>query len=184
MTDTSGMKSVFKGLVFEVLRKRIQANDGAERELEFVKARDVVRVYPVSKDRQKIFLINEWRPGEERADLRVISGGIEAGENCRSTARRELAEEGGIAAREFKCFHKSRQSLKQLNFVYHVVALDADWHKSQSLDSMERIETRVVPLKDVPDMVWNGAFAEDIVSFAMLKLIRQLDSPAGVSALR
>lgn len=169
------METVFKGIVYEVLRKKVKSADGTERELEFINSKNVVRVYPITPDRRSIFLIREKRPGTDEVALRAVSGGIEEKETCLQTAERELREETGITASTFEHFHTSRQSLKALNLVYHVAAYGSEVRLGQELDQLEQIDVEKMDLNRVNDLIWSGGFPEDYVAFALLKLQRSLE---------
>lgn len=164
--------TVFHGQLFDVVRTRARDAQGALHDVEFVRSRDVVRVYAFSTDWRYAYLISERRPGYRRPRLRVISGGVDRGETPLQAAKRELREEAGLHATKLVRFHTSRQSLKVLVTVHHVLALGARKRYKQLLEPLERIAIRKVAVSKLSELVWNGSFAEDDVAFAILKIMR------------
>jgi ADP-ribose pyrophosphatase len=53
-------------------------------------------------DDNQVYLTEEFHYGVGRTTLEAVSGGVEVGEDAAATARRELAEELGIVAEEWR----------------------------------------------------------------------------------
>jgi len=168
----------YKGNVFDIVVEEVKSPQGEVIEAEFVVCDNVVRVYPFDR-KGVLWLIRERRMGMgEDPILRTVSGAIEPPEKPEAAARRELLEELGMRAESFHVFHESTPMLKARYKVYHVVALGARQPANdyKSPDPLEDIEPVRVQLDRVEPLVWEGAFREDIISFALLKFMKEKES--------
>lgn len=173
-------KIVYKGAVFDILVEEVESPQGGVIKAEFVVCDNVVRVYPLDS-KGALWLIRERRMGlGEEPILRTVSGAIEPREDPEAAAQRELLEELGMRAEAFNVFHESTPMLKAKYKVYHVAAWGAkgpaDGYKSP--DPLEDIEPWPVCLDRVVPLVWEGAFREDIISFGLLKFMKEKPSPS------
>jgi 8-oxo-dGTP pyrophosphatase MutT (NUDIX family) len=165
-----GGKTVYSGVVFDIIRVHDSSSD---KELEFALADDSVRAYPVDRD-GNLWLASEQRGGFGSEPLiRAASGRVKKTEDVATAALREAYEELGVEGGSATVFHVSTTNLKLLNSVTHV--LIENWTAGrQHLKASERIEPFLIPLRDVPDLVWSGRIVEDPVALALLMLHRNL----------
>src|SRR6266702_2960486 len=86
-----------------------------------------------------------------------------------------------MRAESIHVFHESTPMLKARYKVYHVVALGARQPANdyKSPDPLEDIEPVRVQLDRVEPLVWEGAFREDIISFALLKFMKEKEFTRG-----
>lgn len=169
--DQLGGELVYSGAVFDIINV---VDTATNRSMEFALANDSVRAYPIDAE-GNVWLASEIRPGlSSEPILRAASGSIEDNDaDVVAAALREASEELGIAGGTGEVFHTSTASLKLLNTVSHVAI--KGWHKGkQHLEESEKIEVRVIPLAQVPDLVWSGRIVEDAVALALLKLHHQM----------
>lgn len=85
---------VFPGRQFSVVHRTVLL-DGAPRTWEVLRSRDVVRVIPLD-EKDRVTFIDEFRPELGRAQLRLVSGGVEPGQTPADAAAAELREELGL----------------------------------------------------------------------------------------
>jgi ADP-ribose pyrophosphatase len=88
--------------VFRVLTRRMQSPDNAiVDDFYILDAPDWVNVVAVT-DRHEFVLVNQYRFGTGKLSLEVPGGVVDAGETHRVAAERELLEETGYTAREWR----------------------------------------------------------------------------------
>src|SRR5919204_942483 len=92
---------VYEGKIFSVRRDRFRYEDGEEAEREVVSHPGAVGV--VAHDGERLYLVRQPREAVgEQAVLEIPAGKLETGEDVLETAKRELAEEIGKGAREWR----------------------------------------------------------------------------------
>ena len=95
-----GARLVFKGTIFELWQWQQELFDGSFATFESLRRPDTVLVLPVCRNGNLLF-VRELHPGK-LPKLRTLSGRVETGETPEQTAQRELREEIGLAADEFR----------------------------------------------------------------------------------
>ena len=94
-------KLVFEGVIFDVYHWQQKLFDGSLATFEILKRKYNSEVIAVSGD--KIYLSHQSQPNKK--DFYSIFGGrIEEGENPLIAAKRELAEEGGLASDNWELY--------------------------------------------------------------------------------
>lgn len=94
-------EEVYAGRFFRVLRDRVRLPDGREAVREYVRHPGAVAIVPVHED-GRVLLVRQHRYPLGRDFLEVPAGKLERAESHLETARRELAEETGCSAREWR----------------------------------------------------------------------------------
>jgi 8-oxo-dGTP pyrophosphatase MutT (NUDIX family) len=91
-------QEVFKGKVFSVDRVELVDPEGQPFERSIVRHPGAVHVVPVD-DQRRVTLVRQYRAAADRLLLETPAGTCDVdGEPRETTARRELAEEAGLAA--------------------------------------------------------------------------------------
>ena len=107
-----GERTLYKGWR-HVLGRTFRLTNGDEHEFE-VKVEAPTAVVLALRDDGQVVLVREFRPGLEESLLELPGGEVEAGENAREAARRELLEETGYegdlteAGTMFDCAYSTR----------------------------------------------------------------------------
>lgn len=123
--------------------------DGKELKREFIEHPGAAVVIPVvSKD--EVILVEQFRVGAGRKLLEFPAGCIDAGEDPRKTAERELLEETGMKAGKLESLFSMYPSAGVLNEQMHIfLATQLEDTGTQKLDEDEDLEIVRMSFKDL-----------------------------------
>ena len=141
-----------------------------------IEAPDWINVIALTAEKE-VVLIEQYRHGIEEITLEIPGGMADGDEDPQTAGLRELLEETGYAPRgEVVVLGRSRPNPAiQDNWVYHLLALDAEKVQETNFDSTEDVTTRLAPLADVAGLIENGAITHALVLAAFYHLgLRQL----------
>jgi ADP-ribose diphosphatase len=156
-------EEVFSGRLFTVHRERFRYDDGEEAEREIVRHPGAVGV--VAHDGERLYLVAQ--PRETVGDpalLELPAGKLDdEGESALETAKRELAEEIGKGAREWRFltrFYSSPGFADEQVELYLATDL---YDESAEPDENERIEIVTVPLDRIDETIHDCRDAKTLV---------------------
>ncbi|WP_319578876.1 NUDIX hydrolase [uncultured Methanospirillum sp.] len=89
---------IYRGRRLTIEKSVFSLPNGKQREAVVVRPSGAVVIFPI--DGEHCYLIRQWRFAIDQYILEAPAGTMEAGEDPIETARRELIEEAGFAARE------------------------------------------------------------------------------------
>lgn len=139
-----------------------------------------VGVVPLD-DEGHTWLVGQWRYALDAWSWEIPEGGAPADEDPLDAARRELAEECGLAARDWTPLldlHTSNSVTDELGSVWLARGLST---VPSAPDETERLAVRRVPLDEAVDMVMDGRIT-DSLSVAALMKVRLLIDRGGLDA--
>ena len=129
----------------------------------------------------RVLLVGQWRYTLDRFSWEIPEGGVPAGESMLDGARRELAEETGYRARDWRelvRFATSNSSTDEEGALYVATGLEPG---EASLDGSESdLVCRWVTLDEAVAMVDRGEITDAMSQIGLLRVA--LDRAAGIAA--
>jgi 8-oxo-dGTP pyrophosphatase MutT (NUDIX family) len=174
--ERTGSEEIWNGRIASVRVDKFRFEDGEEAEREVVAHPGSVAV--VAHDGERVWLVKQPREavGEE-ALLELPAGKLdEEGEEPLETAKRELAEEIGKGAREWKHLTSVYASPGFSDEEMHIYLATDLYDEEAEADENERIEIVAVPLAELDETI---AACRDSKSAIGLLWLRTYELPPG-----
>jgi ADP-ribose pyrophosphatase len=164
-----GGEEVWKGKIATVRVERFRYDDGDEAEREIVGHPGAVGV--VAHDGERIYLVEQPRePVGEQALLELPAGKLdEEGEDVLETAKRELAEEIGKGARQWKHLTTFYSSPGFSDEEIHVYLATDLYDEDAEAGENERIEVKAVPLEELDEVIAGCRDSKSLVGLLWFK---------------
>lgn len=117
-----------------------------------------------------VYLAKEYKYGLQSYSIETVSGGVEANETPLEAAIRELREEFGLEAREWISLGMIYPFTNVIKSPSHLfLALDVEVKHAPKPDPGEHIETLMLPLDEVVEMVMRGEIVNGSACTLILK---------------
>jgi ADP-ribose pyrophosphatase len=162
-------REVWRGKIASVHVDRFRYADGEEADREIVRHPGAVAI--VAHDGEYVYLVLQPREAVgEDALLEIPAGKLdEEGEDPLDTAKRELAEEIGKGARQWKDLTTFYTSPGLLDEKMHLFLATDLYDESAETDENERIEIERVPLARLDDAIARCHDSKSLVGLLWLK---------------
>jgi ADP-ribose pyrophosphatase len=136
---------------------------GAEHEFYVIESGDWVNVIPITADEQ-VVMIRQYRHGSGEITLEIPGGLVEPGDTPETAASRELLEETGYQAEEWKKIGVVNPNPAIFSNRCHTFfARNLTKVGSPTLDQTEDIDVVLLPLSDIPRLIRNGVIDHALV---------------------
>lgn len=168
-------KVIYKGKVFSVREDRVIEPGGVEVTRDIVEHRGSVVVLPVFPDGD-ILLIRQYRHAIGDFLWELVAGRVEEGESRPASARRELLEETGYAARSVKQILEIVPSPGFCTERMWIFAATGLREGTAQPEEDERISARKFPLAALEKMIRRGSLHDGKSVSAILFYARFLHS--------
>lgn len=127
-----------------------------------MECRDWVHIVAVDND-GRLLTVRQYRHGTGTMCVELPGGEVESGESPEDAARRELTEETGYSAAEFRLLGSFFPNpARQNNTVHCFFAQPVVYRQAPSLEATEEIETAFITLAQVPGMIADGRFSQGL----------------------
>jgi ADP-ribose pyrophosphatase len=164
-----GSEEIWRGKIASVHVDRFRYDDGAEKDREVIRHPGAVVI--AAHDGEHLYLVTQPREavGEE-ALLELPAGKLDVeGEEPLATAKRELAEEIGKGAKDWRPITTFYTSPGLLDEEMHLFVATDLYDQRAETDEDERIEIERVPLARLDDAIERCSDAKSLVGLLWLK---------------
>jgi 8-oxo-dGTP pyrophosphatase MutT (NUDIX family) len=142
-----------------------------------VHERDWVIVFAQADDGQ-ILVVRQFRYGAKAVCVELPAGVIDPGETAAAAAGRELLEETGHTASQWRFVGRMYANAARLsNSAHFFLAQGLKRVADQDLDPSESIEFEFVPIADLHRMIEDGRFSQAVQAAAFYRCLRALADP-------
>ena len=162
---------VFDGALLEVHRDEVRLPDGSRGTREYIRHPGAVAIVPLFDD-GRVLLERQFRYPHGRDFIEVPAGKLEAGEPHLETAKRELLEETGYQAKQWRRIGVIHTSIAYTNEAIELFVARQLTHVGRNLDQGEFLETLIVPFDQALAMIRDGRIT-DAKTVAALLLAKQ-----------
>ncbi|MDH3944992.1 MAG: NUDIX hydrolase [Anaerolineae bacterium] len=163
-------RDLFSGRVFNVRRDHLRYPDGRETDYDIIVHPGAVAIIPIDAQEQ-VWFVRQYRHAAGKYLLELPAGTLDDGEDPQTCAAREIREEIGYAASEFKqlgSFFLAPGYSDEFMHVFIATGLSPD---PLPADEDEFLQPVCHPLSEVWSLLDNGKF-EDAKTIASLCLAR------------
>ena len=168
--DILSEENLYKGFL-KLDKLTIKLPNGEIIVRELIRKKDTVSIIALTDDNE-IYFVKQPRAGSGKLDsIELPAGLIEPGENPEESAKRELAEETGCIAENFKMiqeFVSDPACCDNKSYIY--LAEHAQKVKELNLDDDEYLEPIKLPINKVFEMLDSGEINDSASIISLLKL--------------
>jgi ADP-ribose pyrophosphatase len=155
-------KVVYDGKVFKVVSDKVKEPSGIAAQRDIVRQSGSVVVLAIDEtaDEPRVLLERQYRYAAEAYLWELPAGRIDPGENALAGAKRELIEETGYRAKQWKravFFYASPGFLDETMAIYLARGLTSG---EATPEEDEAIECQLIPFSKVIDMVFKGTIRD------------------------
>ena len=150
---------VFDGKLLKVHRDVVRLPDGSQGAREYIRHPGAVAVVPLFDDRT-VLLERQFRYPHRREFIEIPAGKLEPGEPHLATAKRELAEETGYAAGDWRYLGVIHTAIAYTDEAIHLYLARNLSRAERKLDPGEFLETLVRPFDEALRMIRDGELTD------------------------
>lgn len=148
-------KPIFSAVLFKVEECTLKQKNGKTNIHHNAIRRPTVSVFPVDNS-YKLYLVSQYRYLLQKTTLEATAGFIHKGESSLEAAKRELKEETGLVAKEWKELSVVETSASVFNGQYHIFLAKDLKLKETDFDEDEEITLVKISLEDAIRKVIDG----------------------------
>jgi ADP-ribose pyrophosphatase len=152
-------KVVFKGRVFSVRRDEVLEPTGVRATRDMIEHPGSVVVMPVLPD-GRIILIRQYRHAARQFLWELVAGRIDAGEDIKQAAARELIEETGYRAKKLRVFLTFWPTPGFLEERMYILIAEGVTAGEAEPEEDERIVSKAFTRRELEKMLRNGVLRD------------------------
>jgi ADP-ribose pyrophosphatase len=175
MTNTKRLseKEIYKSKYFRINQVEIQRN-GKTFTKDIIERNSSVMVLPITEDNE-IYILSQYRDALQKVVLELIAGNMDNNSSPLENAKRELEEEGGLIAKDWKQIATFNMSANLVGELFIFVAKDLV-QTQRHPDDDEQIDVLKMPLSEALEKVVKGEIriSSNVASLLLVdKLIKE-----------
>ena len=165
--------------IFEVRSQHFRHPiDGREGDFYVLNTSDWVNVLAITPA-EEIVMVRQFRYGSRELSLETPGGVIEKGEDPVIAGLRELLEETGFAGKSARLISECRPNSAILSNRCHIVlAENVEKVAEVDFDPNEEIETVLIPIAKISDLVRSGEISHSLALNAIFNLFLEKGLPS------
>lgn len=164
-------EQVFDGTLLKVRRDTVRLPDGSQGTREYIRHPGAVAIVPFFDD-GRILLERQFRYPHGRDFIEVPAGKLEPGEPHLETAKRELMEETGYEAKEWRRLGVIHTAIAYTDEAIELFSAKGLSHVGRKLDQGEFLETLILGFDEAIAMIRDGRIT-DAKTVAALLWVKQ-----------
>lgn len=146
---------IYSGKVVQLERDTVLCPNGKQAYREVIRHSGGAAILCVTSDEQ-VLMIEQFRYPYDEVIYEIPAGKLESGEDPIEAAYREFEEETGNRADEMQFLGKIYPSCGYTSEVIYLYLAKNITPTSTAFDEDEVIETKLIPLKEVQEMILDG----------------------------
>ena len=156
----------------QVVHQRVINPSGGEGIYGTVNFKNIaVGVVPIDQD-GNIWLVGQYRFPLNEYSWEIPEGGCPKGEEVLDTAKRELKEETGLIAQEWKLISKLHTSNSVCNEVAYIYLAESITQSESQPEETEQLQVKKVSLNEALMMVMDDRITDSMSVAGILKVAR------------
>lgn len=175
--QTLSSEEVYKGRLLHVFLDHAELPDGSGSTREWIKHPGASAVVPLF-DNGDIMMLHQFRYPLKKTFLEVPAGKIDAGEDHRDTAKRELKEEAGLKG-DLHYIGPFYPCIGYSDEVIHIYLADNLHETAQKADDDEFVLRKRIPFDDAVNKVHTGEIADGKTMICLLRAYEWLKQRNG-----
>ncbi|MGI8419947.1 MAG: NUDIX domain-containing protein [Candidatus Levyibacteriota bacterium] len=165
-------QEVYKAKYFRITKVELEKN-GKKFTKEFIERNSTVFILPIAAD-GTLHMISQHRDAFNKTLLEVVAGTMEEGADPLETAKRELSEETGLTAKNWKQIAQWELSVNMNSPMYVFVATDLKEGEAH-LDEDEEITNVTLSLDEAIKKVVSGEIiaSSHVACLLLYRMLRE-----------
>lgn len=153
----------------------LSPKDGREKPFTILDVNDWVQVLPITNDGQAV-LVKQFRLGTREISLELPGGVVEPGQTPLEAAKRELMEETGYQAANWRKVASFRPNPAVQNNTAHFFTAEEAWLSGPTnFDENEDLELILTPLDQLKAMIRDGKIDHAIMVAAIMSYFNSIE---------
>lgn len=165
--------SIYRGRVFLLVKENVTLDNGATTDLEYVEHPGAAAIVPLHANGE-VALVRQYRHALKRYIWEIPAGTLDPGEPVDTCARRELAEETGLAASDWEPLGDVTPVPGYSDERVHLFLARGLTPAQQSLDADEVLAVHRMPLDEALRMIERGEIRDAKTICGLLLAERRL----------